>query len=80
MQKLNSKLMLSAVLAAALVAGCWGGGDGAAVDPATEVGQSVMKTINFIKDMIANNSENSDPIDINTLMLAVDDTANPTDL
>lgn len=80
MNKLNSKLMLTAVLAAALLAGCGGGGGGAAVDPATETGQSVMKTIAFIKSLIANNGENSDPIDINPLTLAVDDSAEPTPL
>lgn len=82
MNKLNSKLMLTAVLAAALLAGCGGGGGGGGVtvDPATETGQSVMKTIAFIKSLIANNGENSDPIDINPLTLAVDDSAEPTPL
>ncbi len=80
MHKLNSRLMLTATLAAALVAGCGGGGGGGAVDPATEVGQSVMKTIDYIKNMIANNSENSDPVDTDALTLAVDDTADPTAL
>ncbi|UUZ63034.1 hypothetical protein LP417_25225 [Polaromonas sp. P1-6] len=35
----------------------------------------MMKTIAFIKNLIANNGENSDPIDINPLTLAVDDGA-----
>lgn len=81
MHKLKSVLMPTAVLAAILVAGCGGGGSsGAAVDPATEAGQSVEKTINFIKDMMANNDENSDPIDVNSLTLAVDDSADATAL
>ena len=79
MYKFNSRLMLTAVAAAALVAAC-GDGDGIATDPVAEVGQSVEKTINFIKDMIANNGENSDPIDIDPITLAVDDTADPTPL
>ena len=77
MHKFNSRLMLTAVAAAALVAAC-GDGGGVAADPVAEVGQSVEKTINFIKDMIANNGENSDPIDIDPITLAVDDSADPT--
>lgn len=81
MNKLYSKPRLTAVLAAALLAGCGGGGGGrVVVDPATETGQSVMKTIDFIKNLIANNGENSEPIDINPITLAVDDTAEPTPL
>lgn len=79
MNKLSSKGMLTAVVATVLLAGC-GGNSGTASDPAAEVGQSVMKTIDFIKNLIANNSENSDPIDIDPLTLAVDDTAEPTPL
>ena len=78
MHKFNSRLMLTAVAAAALVAACSDGSGVAAVDPAAEVGQSVEKTINFIKDLIANNGENSDPIDVDPITLAVDDSADPT--
>lgn len=82
MHNFNSRLMLTAVAVAALVAACGGGGGGgeAAVDPAAEVRQSVMKTIDFIKNMIASNSESSDPIAIDALTLAVDDTAEPAPL
>ena len=80
MNRLNSRLMPTAVLAAALLAACGGGGGGVAPDPATELGQSVMKTIAFIKNLIANNGENSEPVDINPLTLAVDDSADPAPL
>ena len=82
MHNFNSRLMLTAVAVAALVAACGGGGGGgeAAVDPAAEVRQSVMKTIDFIKNMIASNSESSDPIAIDALTLAVDDTSEPAPL
>ncbi|MGH8829898.1 MAG: hypothetical protein ACREXV_02260 [Polaromonas sp.] len=81
MNKLNSRRMPTAVLAAALLAGCGGGGGGGvAFDSGADVGQSVMRTIAFINNLIANNSENSDPIDINPLTLAVDDSADPTPL
>jgi hypothetical protein len=79
MDKLNSRLMLAAVLATALVAGCGGGGGGGpAPDPAAGVGQSVMATLDFIRSLIANNGENSEPVDISALTLAVDDSAEPS--
>lgn len=78
MHKLNSRLKLTAVVTAALVAGCAGdSNDGAA---APNIGQSVTALVDFINRMIANTSESSDPIDINSLTLAVDDTAEPTPL
>lgn len=80
MDKLNSKATLTAVAAAVLMAGCGGGGDGntAPAQPAPDPGQSVTALVDFINRMITNNSENSDPIDINPLTLAIDDTAEPT--
>ena len=81
MHKLNIKMMVAAAMAAALVAACGGrNDDGPVVDPATQVGQSVQKTIDFISNLIANNGENSDAIDVDGLTLAVDDTAEPTPL
>lgn len=80
MDKLNSKAALTAVATALLMAGCGGGGDGntAPAQPAPDPGQSVTTLVDFIDRMITNNSENSDPIDINALTLAIDDTAEPT--
>lgn len=81
MHKLNIKMMVAAAMAAALVAACGGrNDDDPVVDPASQVGQSVQKTIDFISNLIANNGENSDAIDVNGLTLAVDDTAEPTPL
>lgn len=80
MHKFNLRLMLTAVAAASLLAGCGGGGGVAANDPGSEVGQSVEKTINFVSYLIANNGESSDPIDLDPITLAVDDTADPTPL
>lgn len=77
MHKFNPRVMLTAVAAATLLAACGGGGGVAANDPGSEVGQSVQKTINFVRELIANNGENSDPIDIDPITLAVDDTADP---
>lgn len=77
---LNSKLRLTAVMAAALIAGCAGDNDHGAPAASTDIGQSVTALVNFINRMITDNSENSDPIDINALTLAVDDSAEPTPL
>lgn len=80
MDKLNSKMALTAVAAAVLMAGCGGGSDvsTAPVQPVPDIGQSVVALVNFIDSLITNNSENSDPVDINALTLATDDTAEPT--
>lgn len=80
MHKFNSKLVLTAVLAAALAAACGGsnGGEGGGV-ATDDIGQSSTRTLAFILALIGND-ENSDPIDINPLTLAVDDAADPMEL
>ena len=81
MRKPNVKTMLVAVGAAALVAACGGiNDDDPVIDPATQTGQSVQKTIDYITSLIANNGENSDAVDVNAITLAVDDTAEPSAL
>ena len=78
MFKLNSKLLAGAALSAALLAGCsGGGGGGATVAPPSGMAQTITSVVEFIKNLIASNGENTDPIDINALTLAVDDTAEP---
>ena len=81
MRKPNVKMLLAAASAAALVAACGGVNDDpvvAPVDPATQTGQSVQKTIDYITSVIASNGENSDAVDVNAITLAVDDTAEPS--
>ena len=100
MHKLNSKLVLTAALSAALLAGCGGGSssnaDGpssfgvfpaAPVTPGTpgtpgtpDLGQSIAAVFEYISRLIASNSENSDPVDVNVLTLATDETSSPTPL
>lgn len=81
MHKLNFKLMFGAIVAAAVIAGCGGGGsDDSAAAESASIGQSVTALVDFIGRMIKNTSENSDPIDVNALTLAVDDSAEPTPL
>ena len=81
MRKPNVKMMLAVVSAAALVAACSSNDDDpvvAPVDPATQTGQSVQKTLDYITSLIAGNSENSDAVDVNAITLAVDDAAEPS--
>jgi hypothetical protein len=80
MHRLNVKMMLAVVSAAALVAACGSNDDPvvAPVDPATQTGQSVQKTLDYLTGLIAGNSETSDVVDINGTTLAVDDTAEPS--
>lgn len=82
MQKSYSKLVLPALLAAALLAGC--GGDssgGTAVAPAApDIATNIDDLFKFMSDLIAGTSDSTDPISINALTLATDDTASPTPL
>ena len=74
MNKPKPTLFLAALLSAALLAGC-GGGGGSAPAPAPDIGQSVSALFDFINNLVTD--ETSDPIDINSLTLALDDTAEP---
>ena len=79
MLKFNSKLMTVAALSAILLAGCGGssGGGGGAPPVAN---QTITDVFGYISQLIASNDANSDPIDINGLTLATDDTSEPTAL
>ena len=80
MLKLNFRLALGAVLSAALLAGCGGGGSGEVSSPpvSTDISQSVSALITFMNNLIAGTSESGDPIAINSLTLVTDDTAQPS--
>ena len=89
MHKLNSKLVLTAALSAALLAGCGGGGGSSGtsngsssfgVFPASDIGQNIASVFDYISRLIAFNGENTDPVDINALTLATDETSSPTPL
>lgn len=82
MFKLTTKLMAGAALCAALLAGCGGdssggGGLGTATPPPGGGEQTITAVADFIKNLIASNGENTDPIDINALTLAADDSSEP---
>lgn len=89
MRKSNAKLLAGAALSALLLAGC-GGGDGVFSPPVADatptapteptMAQTVSDVFAFISNLISSNGENSDPIDINGLTLATDDTSGPQPL
>ncbi len=74
MNKIKLRFVAMSVLAAALLVGCGGGGGGT---PAEDISQSTSDLLAFMNRLIAGTDETSDPIDINSLTLAVDDTAEP---
>ena len=83
MLKSNSKLLTGAALSAALLAGCGGGSSGNSVaggDTPPGGNQTITDVFGYISQLIAGNDANSDPIDINGLTLATDDTSEPTAL
>ncbi|NML86522.1 hypothetical protein [Polaromonas sp.] len=83
MFKLNAKLLAGAALCAVLLAGCGGdsdnngngGGFGMTKPPPGGGEQTINSVFEYIKNLIASNDENTDPIDINSLTLAADDTS-----
>ena len=75
----NSKLFGTAVLAAALVAGCGGGGGGSA-EASTDISASLSALLDYVNNLIASVGENGDQVDVNALTLVVDDSAEPAAL
>ena len=86
MHKLNSKLVLTATLTAALLAGCGGGSDSSASSDGgggfalSDISQNINTVFAYVSRLIADNGENTDAVDINGFTLATDDTASPTPL
>ncbi len=84
--KTNRKLWLAMVLSTAMGLSACGGGGGddtganVANSPPPDIGQNVASVLDFMRSLIAGTSETGDPIDVNALTLAVDDTAEPSPL
>jgi len=78
----NARLMAGAALSAALLAGCGGSSDdhGAVNPPPGPVAQTITDVVGYINRLIASNGENTDPVDVNPLTLAADDTSEPAPL
>jgi|GEM_PF-1755795 len=83
MIEFNLKLLAAGALSAALLAGCGGGSSGGNVvsgGSPPPANQTITDVFGYINQLIAGNDANSEPIDINSLTLATDDTAEPTAL
>ena len=76
----NSKLLGTAVLAAALVAGCGGGDGGGSAEASTDISTSLSALLVYMNNLIASVGENGELVDVNALTLVVDDTAAPAAL
>ena len=75
MKKSTSRLLLVTALCAAVLSGC-GGGDGNAAAPVSATSQAVTDLLDYMNRLIATGTnETDDPADINSVTLAVDDTA-----
>lgn len=80
MKKVNFKLVPVALLAAALVAACGGRVDAPAVVPVSgvpvpgDIATNIGSVVSYTDQLIATD-ENSDPVDINGLTLAADETS-----
>ena len=81
MIKLNTKLAAVAGLSAVLLAGCGGGGGGGGAVASGSCPETLTipsgSVVDYNQRIIAF-GENTQPIDINCLTLATDDTAEPT--
>ena len=76
----NSKLLGTAVLAAALVAGCGGDDGGGSAQASTDISTSLSALLDYMNNLIASVGENGELVDVNALTLVVDDTAEPVAL
>lgn len=85
---IQSKLLVGAVLAAALLAGCGGGGgDGSTAQAGGSGGvatgpmpTAIAQLIAFMQNIIDTVAENGVQIDVNALTLATDETVSPSPL
>ena len=80
MLKKSVTLWATAVMAAALLVGCGGGGDDGPVAPTADISTSASDLVAFLQSLIAGTSETGDPIDIQPLVLVADDRAEPSPL
>ena len=74
------RLAALAALSAALISGCGGGSSGGVAGndpPPPPANQTVADVFGYINQLIAGNDANGEPIDINGLTLATDDTSEP---
>lgn len=78
MKKSTSRLLLVTALCAAVLSGCGGGDDNNAAAPISATSQAVTDLLDYMNRLIATGTnETDDPVEINSVTLAVDDTAEP---
>ena len=78
MKKSTSRLLLATALCAAVLSGCGGGDDNIAAAPISATSQAVTDLLDYMNRLIATGTnETDDPVEINSVTLAVDDTAEP---
>lgn len=79
MTRITAKLMAGAALAGLLLAGCGGSSDGGGVfgGPPPAANQTISDVFAYVNQLIATTDANSDPIDIDGLTLATDETSEP---
>lgn len=78
---MKNQLLLAVVLGTSILAGCGGGGIEALPTPpvAQTPANSVSALVVYLQDLIATTTtETGEPIDINSMTLATDDTAEPS--
>lgn len=80
--KMTFKLLSAALLTSAILAGCGGGGIDVLPEPpvAATPSNSVNALVAYLQGLIAGTSDSTDPVDINGLELATDDTAEPSEI
>lgn len=78
--QMKNQLLLGLVLGTSILAGCGGGGIEALPTPpvAQTPSNSVNALVAYVQQLIAGTSESTEPVDINGLTLATDDTAEPS--
>lgn len=80
--KMTFKLLSAALLTSAVLAGCGGGGSDVLSEPTVGVAptpsNSVNALVSYLQELIAGTSDSTDPMDINGLELATDDTGEPS--
>ena len=79
MTRITAKLMAGAALAGLLLAGCGGSSDSGGVfgGPPPAANQTISDVFAYVNQLIATTDANSDPIDIDGLTLATDETSEP---
>lgn len=78
MHKPNAKVKLAigALVCAAFVTGCGSGNNNNAND-STDIGANVSALVTYVESLVAKDG-NSDPVDVNAVTLAQDDSVEPS--